>query len=237
MLSILIPLRDEFDNLDNIVDKFDQNLQNINYEVILINDFSSDKTFEKAKSICSTKKNYKIYNNEKKGLGGALSLGIEKVEGKYICIMMADLSDDINDLKSYYKEISENKLDAIFGSRFMSSSEVKNYPFDKLILNRIFNFFVSFLFFNSYNDFTNAFKIYKSDVLKNFLPLISESFNIFLEMPLKIISRKYKYKIIPINWYGRKRGRAKFNIKELRSKYLFTLIYCFVEKILLNKRK
>ena len=56
MLSILIPLRDEFDNLDNIVDKFDQNLQNINYEVILINDFSSDKTFEKAKSICSTKK-------------------------------------------------------------------------------------------------------------------------------------------------------------------------------------
>ena len=237
MLSILIPLRDEFDNLDNIVDKFDQNLQNINYEVILINDFSSDKTFEKAKSICSTKKNYKIYNNEKKGLGGALSLGIKKVEGKYTCIMMADLSDDINDLKSYYKEISENKLDAIFGSRFMSSSEVKNYPFGKLILNRIFNFFVSFLFFNSYNDFTNAFKIYKSDVLKNFLPLISESFNIFLEMPLKIISRKYKYKIIPINWYGRKRGKAKFNIKELRSKYLFTLIYCFIEKILLNKKK
>jgi hypothetical protein len=37
MLSILIPLRDEFDNLDNIVDKFDQNLQNINYEVILLN--------------------------------------------------------------------------------------------------------------------------------------------------------------------------------------------------------
>jgi glycosyltransferase involved in cell wall biosynthesis len=237
MLSILIPLRDEFDNLDNIVDKFDQNLQNINYEVILINDFSSDKTFEKAKSICSTKKNYKIYNNEKKGLGGALSLGIEKVEGKYTCIMMADLSDDINDLKSYYKEISENKLDAIFGSRFMSSSEVKNYPFGKLILNRIFNFFVSFLFFNSYTDFTNAFKIYKSDVLKNFLPLISESFNIFLEMPLKIISRKYKYKIIPINWHARKRGKAKFNIKELRSKYLFTLIYCFIEKILLNKKK
>ena len=37
MLSILIPLRDEFDDLDNIVDKFDQNLQNINYEVILLN--------------------------------------------------------------------------------------------------------------------------------------------------------------------------------------------------------
>ncbi len=55
-------------------------------------------------------------------------------------------------------------------------------------------------------------------------------------MPLKIISRGYKYEIIPISWYNRKKGKAKFNIKELRSKYLFTLIYCFIEKILLNKK-
>ncbi len=69
------------------------------------------------------------------------------------------------------------------------------------------------------------------------MPLISESFNIFLEMPLKIISRKYKYKVIPINWTGRKIGESKFKIKELGSKYLFTLIYCFIERNLLNKKK
>tara|TARA_B100000579_G_scaffold344511_1_gene296997 strand:+ start:221 stop:781 length:561 start_codon:yes stop_codon:yes gene_type:complete len=184
-----------------------------------------------------TKKKFKIYDNTKKGLGGAINLGIEKVEGEYICIMMADLSDDINDLKKYYREINEKKLDAVFGSRFLKGSKVEDYPLNKLILNRIFNIFVSFLFLNKYNDFTNAFKIYKSDILKGLLPLVSESFNIFLEMPLKIITRKYEYSIIPINWYGRKQGKAKFNIKELRSKYLFTLIYCFIEKILLNKKK
>jgi dolichol-phosphate mannosyltransferase len=236
MLSILIPLRDEFDNLDNIVGKFDQNLQSINYEVIFVNDFSSDNTLQKAKTISSKKKNYKVYDNQKKGLGGALNLGIEKTQGEYTCIMMADLSDDIDDLKVYYKKISQNEHDAIFGSRFMRSSKVKDYPLNKLILNRIFNFFVKVLFLNKYNDFTNAFKIYRSDILKSFIPLISESFNIFLEMPLKIISRGYKYEIIPINWYNRKKGKAKFNIKELRSKYLFTLIYCFIEKILLNKK-
>jgi len=237
MLSILIPLRDEFDNLDNIVGKFDQNLQSINYEVIFVNDFSSDNTLQKAKTISSKKKNYKVYDNQKKGLGGALNLGIEKTQGEYTCIMMADLSDDIDDLKVYYKKISQNEHDAIFGSRFMRSSKVKDYPLNKLILNRIFNFFVKVLFLNRYNDFTNAFKIYRSDILKSFIPLISESFNIFLEIPLKIISRGYKYEIIPINWYNRKKGKAKFNIKELRSKYLFTLIYCFIEKILLNKKK
>ena len=237
MLSILIPLRDEFDNLDNIVGKFDQNLQSINYEVIFVNDFSSDNTLQKAKTISSKKKNYKVYDNQKKGLGGALNLGIEKTQGEYTCIMMADLSDDIDDLKVYYKKISQNEHDAIFGSRFMRSSKVKDYPLNKLILNRIFNFFVKVLFLNKYNDFTNAFKIYRSDILKGFIPLISESFNIFLEIPLKIISRGYKYEIIPISWYNRKKGKAKFNMKELRSKYLFTLIYCFIEKTLLSKKK
>ena len=52
MLSILIPLRDEFENLDNIVSKLDQNLKEINHEVIFINDFSIDGTLEKVKQIC-----------------------------------------------------------------------------------------------------------------------------------------------------------------------------------------
>ena len=84
-------------------------------------------------------------------------------------------------------------------------------------------------------DSTNAFKIYRSDVLKSFIPLFSESFNVFLEIPLKLINRKYKYEVIPINWSNRKKGKAKFNIKELRSKYLSTLIRCYFEKFLIKK--
>ena len=182
-------------------------------------------------------KNFIVYNNQKKGLGGAINLGIEKANGKFICIMMADLSDDINDLKKYYTLMEENNYDAVFGSRFITDSKVIGYPKQKLILNRVFNFIVKLVFLNRYNDYTNAFKIYKSEMIKNFLPLMSESFNVFLELPLKVISRKYDYKVIPINWSTRKRGEAKFKIKELRSKYLFTLIYCFIEKILLKKEK
>ena len=122
-------------------------------------------------------------------------------------------------------------------SRFLNESKINDYPIQKLILNRIFNFFVKIIFWNSYNDYTNAFKIYKKKALLEIMPLISESFNIFLEIPLKIISRNYRYKIIPINWMGRKKGESKFKIKELGSKYLFTLIYCFIEKSLLNLKK
>ena len=238
MLSIIIPVRDEYENLDQIERVFRENLSEIDHEIILINDFSLDNTLNKAKEIAKINKNFKVLDNNKKGLGGALNQGIVESSGDFICIMMADFSDDINDLKKYYNLMkSDNTLSAVFGSRFLKKSNVENYPIKKLILNRIFNFFVKIIFFNSYNDYTNAFKIYKSNMLKSFLPLVSESFNVFLEMPLKVISRGYIYEVIPINWKTRKKGKAKFNIKELRSKYLFTLIYCFIEKVLLNKKK
>ena len=236
MLSILIPLRDEYENLTKIENLFAKELLNLEYEVILINDYSQDNTLAKANDMASRNPKFISLNNKKKGLGGAISFGVKKSRGKFICIMMADFSDSIIDLKKYYHLIKEKKLDAVFGSRFIKGSKINNYPKKKLILNRIFNFFVKILFLNKYNDYTNAFKIYKTEVLKSFFPLVSESFNIFLEIPLKVISRNYKFEVIPISWEGRKNGTAKFDIKELGSKYLFTLFYCLLEKILLNNK-
>ena len=237
MLTIIVPVRNESDNLQSVFDYFSNNLKNLEYEVLIINDYSEDDTLEKSKELAESYKKFRVFDNPIKGLGGAINLGIENSSGIYIAIMMADESDDINDLIEYNKIMNDENLDAVLGTRFSRKSKVIDYPFQKLILNRFFNFLVSFIFWNKYNDYTNAFKIYKKKTLLEIKPLISESFNIFLEMPLKIISRKYKYKIIPINWMGRKKGSSKFKIKELGSKYLFTLIYCFIEKNLLNIKK
>ncbi len=236
MLSIIIPVRNESDSLDSIMEHYSKNLGNLDYEVLIVNDFSKDDTLEKARNLFKNK-NFKVLDNQKKGLGGAINLGIKESSGSNVAIMMADQSDDINDLIKYNSLINTENCDAILGSRFLKESKVLNYPIQKLVLNRIFNYFVGMIFWNKYNDYTNAFKIYKKRTLEEISPLISESFNIFLEIPLKIISRKYKYKIIPINWTGRTKGVSKFKIRELRSKYLFTLIYCFIEKNLLNIKK
>ncbi len=237
MLSIIIPARNEADNLEDILVYFSTNLKNIEFELLLINDFSDDETLVKAQKIFENNTNFKVIDNKKKGLGGAINQGIKNAKGERVIITMADMSDRVEDVIKYNDLMIEKNLDAVLGSRFIKESLVKDYPLQKMILNRIFNFAVSLLFWNKFNDYTNAFKIYKKDVLMELMPLVSESFNIFLEIPLKIISRNYKYEIIPIHWYGRKKGKAKFQIKELRSKYLFTLIYCFIEKNLLNLKK
>ena len=173
MLSIIIPARNEADNLQDILDYFDSKLKNIDFEVLLINDFSEDNTLESAQNLFKDKKEFKVLNNEKKGLGGAINLGIEKSNGDIISIMMADLSDSLEDLIKYKDIIEKENVDAVFGSRFLSASNVKNYPIQKLILNRLFNIFVSFIFWNKYNDYTNAFKIYKKKTLIDIMPLVS----------------------------------------------------------------
>ena len=168
-------------------------------------------------------------------MGGAISLGITESRGKYVCVMMSDSSDTVEDLNRYYETIITNNLDAVFGSRFIKGGKTVDYPVVKLILNRLGNLLAKFLMWSDLNDFTNGFKIYKKDTLIGLYPLISESFNIFFELPLKTISRGYKYKIIPISYYNRTVGEAKFKIDEWGSKYLFTLLYCFLEKSLLRK--
>ena len=234
-LSIIIPVRNEELAVKKIIDELQNKLIDLEFEIIFIDDFSTDNTKRILDEIIKNKKEISLFENQKKGLGGAISLGINKSSGQAICIMMSDLSDDINDLKTYYNIIRNQNVDAVFGSRFVKGSTVIDYPKKKLILNRIFNFITKLLFISDYNDFTNAFKIYKKEALLITFPLVSESFNIFLELPLKIISRKMKYKIIPISWTNRKVGKSKFDIKELRAKYLFTLIYCLLEKLLLKK--
>ena len=179
----------------------------------------------------------KVFKNKKKGLGSAIKEGILRSRYKYVCVFMCDMSDDINDVVKYYNMININSKDAIFGTRFSKFSKVRNYPFLKLLLNRFSNNIIKLIFMSKYNDFTNAFKIYKRKTLLELFPIVSENFNVFLELPLKIISRNYSYEIIPINWNGRKHGVSKFKIKEVGSMYIFTLLYCLLEKILLIKKR
>ena len=237
-LSIIIPIYNEVKQLNYTIKKLQTLKKKIhNYELIFIDDLSNDASYKKLTTFKKKYSQIKIYKNIKKGLGGAIKLGIEKSKKKYVCIFMCDLSDDVNDIQKYYKIMkSDQNLDAVFGSRFVKNSKVKNYPYFKLIINRVANNIIRLLFFSKYNDFTNAFKIYKKTVLLKLFPIVSENFNVFLELPLKIITRKLNYKIVSINWNGRKIGVSKFKIKEVGSKYIFTLLYCFLEKILLNKK-
>ena len=87
MLSIVVPVRNESENLKGVFEYFSKNLRDISYEVLIINDFSKDDTLEKSKELSKELKNFKIFDNKKKGLGGAINLGIVEASGEMILMI------------------------------------------------------------------------------------------------------------------------------------------------------
>jgi dolichol-phosphate mannosyltransferase len=163
-----------------------------------------------------------------RGFGFAVRSGLDVFSGDAVCVMMADASDSPADLVAYQR-LLESGYDCAFGSRFVRGSRVTDYPWPKLTLNRAANTFIRLVFRHGYNDTTNAFKAYRREVIETVQPLLSNHFNLTVELPLKAIVRGHSYGIIPIAWTNRDEGVSKLKLKEMGSRYLFIVLYVFLE--------
>jgi dolichol-phosphate mannosyltransferase len=85
------------------------------------------------------------------------------------------------------------------------------------------------LFRHGYDDTTNAFKAYRREVIENLKPLLSQHFNLTVELPLKAVIRGHSYGIVPISWRNREAGVSKLGLKEMGSRYLYIVLMVFLE--------
>jgi dolichol-phosphate mannosyltransferase len=106
---------------------------------------------------------------------------------------------------------------------------VHDYPKLKLVINRVVNLGIRVLFRHGYNDTTNAFKAYRRQVVDSVQPLLSNHFNLTVELPLKAFIRGHSYAIVPISWRNRTSGESKLGLREMGSRYLFIVLYAFLE--------
>ena len=232
LFSIVIPAYNEEDSITQTVQAIVENLEKerINYEILVVNDNSRDQTEAVLKelSIQNTKVCY-INSYYPNGFGFAVRCGLENYNGDAVALVMADSSDSPENILDYYYKLQEG-YDCVFGSRFIKGGKVIDYPTHKLIVNRLANLFIQILFGLKFNDTTNAFKAYRKEVIDGVSPLLSHHFNLTVEIPLKAIARGYSHAIIPITWQNRKTGISKLKIKEMGSRYLFIVLYIWLEK-------
>ncbi len=230
-LSVVIPAHNEegtvAETLTEIVSTLDE--EKIEHEVIVVDDSSTDGTAAVVEGFAAAHPQVRClpspYEN---GFGFAVRAGLEAFGGDAVAIVMADGSDSPRDLVAYQRLLEEG-YECAFGSRFVPGSAVIDYPRSKLIMNRIVNWGIRVLFRHGYNDTTNAFKAYRREVIENAQPFLSHHFNLTVELPLKAVVRGYSYGIVPISWTNRKAGESKLRLNEMGSRYLFIVLYVFLE--------
>lgn len=232
-LSIVIPAYNEEESITETIDQIEEAFSkvNIDHEIFIVNDNSKDNTLQVLETLAQKYPSLKYETNlGPNGFGYAVRYGLERFSGDCVAVMMADLSDSPYDLIKYYQKMIEGNYDCVFGSRFIKGGKVIDYPFVKKIINRVANFIIRMVMRIKYNDTTNAFKLYKKEVIEGVKPILSPHFNLTIELPLKAIIRGYSYTVVPNSWTNRKYGESKLKIKEMGSRYFFILVYCFVEK-------
>jgi dolichol-phosphate mannosyltransferase len=232
LLSIIIPAKNEADCICSTVEHLhvELRLHHVPHEIIVVDDGSTDETWSLLAGLRQTLPElHPLQNRGANGFGRAIIHGLDHMRGDAAVIMMGDESDDCRDVVVYWKLLNEGH-DCVFGSRFCRGGGAVDYPFVKLVLNRLANAFIASLFRIKLNDTTNAFKAYRKTVIDGCRPLIAPHFNLTIELPLKAIVRGFSWTVVPITWRNRRTGVAKLKIREMGSRYFFICMYVWLEK-------
>jgi dolichol-phosphate mannosyltransferase len=231
-LSVVIPAHNEEGSIMETIVGLVEALEGatIDYEILVVDDSSVDRTRANVQRLGEANPRVRYHRSHyPRGFGFTVRAGLDEFQGDAVAIVMADASDDPADLVRYCHLLEEG-YDCAFGSRFMRGSTVEDYPRFKLALNRVANLGVRMLFRHGYNDTTNAFKAYRREVIETCKPLLSNHFNLTVELPLKAIVRGHSFGVVPISWRNRTTGTSKLKLQEMGSRYAFIVLYVFLER-------
>jgi glycosyltransferase involved in cell wall biosynthesis len=196
------------------------------YEIIAVNDGSSDNTFEVLNKLAEQDKKLKIVSYPKNfGRGMALRKGFKESSGEMIVSIDADLSYDpryILDLVGALR--SEQDIDFVLASPYMPGGSVENVPFLRLWISKFGNRILRFAMPNRIYTSTGIFRAYRKKVLDS-LELESDGKEIHLEILSKALALGYRVNEVPAILTGRKKGKSKFKFKKTTVSHLVFSVF------------
>ena len=227
-VSIIIPCYNEQSTIKEIINKINSQ-SNIEKEIIVIDDFSDDKTREILENDLKNNIHKIILNDRNYGKGYSIKKGIESASGDCIIIQDADLEYDPTDYKKLLDPIINDVADVVYGSRFIGTSERRVLYFWHTIGNKLLTL-LSNIFSNlNLTDMEVGYKVFKSNVLKE-INLVENRFGFEPEVTAKIAKKNIRIYEVGISYFGRKYSEGK----KITWKDGFSAIRCIVKYNLLK---
>jgi glycosyltransferase involved in cell wall biosynthesis len=208
-ISIVIPVYNEVDTLEHILDKIeDAEFCGLEKEIIMVDDGSDDGSKDLLKTLEATEK-YKIYYHSKNmGKGAALRTAFNYATGDIIVIQDADLEYDPHDYKDLVKLILDDKADVVYGSRLSGGRPTRSFMLTHLLGNKLLTLVTNILYNTILTDMETCYKAFRADVIKN-ISIKSNGFDFEPEITAKILKKGYHLYEAPISYYGRDYAEGK----------------------------
>jgi len=201
-ISIIIPCFNEEKTISLVINKILTNYPG-EKEIIVIDDYSNDKTREILKSELENKIDKLIFNKKNYGKGFSIREGINVAEGDVVLIQDADLEYDPSDYNKLLKPIEKGVADVVYGSRFLGGEEKRVLYFWHTIGNKFLTTFSNMFSNLNLTDMEVGYKLFKSNVIKD-IDLIENRFGFEPEITAKIAKKKIRIFEVGISYYGRK---------------------------------
>lgn len=223
-ISVVIPLLNEEESLPELAERLEIELSKLvedKYEVIFIDDGSTDNSFEVIKAINEKNKKFKCIRFRRNyGKSAALSVGFAKVRGNFVITMDADLQDDPSEISNLINKLEE-------GYDLVSGWKKKRYdPISKTLPSKLFNWVTSKAAGIKLHDFNCGLKGYRKEVVK--------SLNVYGEMHryLPALANWMGFKVteIVVQHHPRKFGKSKFGLSRFVNGFLDLLTVLLTTK-------
>lgn len=209
-LSVVVPAYNEekriIPNLRNLQKTLDE--IGTSYEVVVVNDGSTDKTYDVVKKFFRNKKNFRVFNyKENHGKGAAIKAGFFKTKGDLITFIDADGDLPPEQIQTFLGYLDIQKADVVIGSKRHPDSIV-NYPLKRRILSRGYQLMNRILFNLPVKDTQSGLKLFRREVLEEVFPkVLIKRFAFDLEILANAHRKGYKIVEAPI----RLNHNSKFN--------------------------
>jgi len=224
-LSIIIPIYNEKNTLLEIISRVEKaKIGNIEKEIILIDDYSTDGTRELLKNL---ENKYKVfYQDKNQGKGAALRLGFKHATGEILIIQDSDLEYNPDEYPELLNPILGGAADVVYGSRFIGTGPHRILFYRHYLGNRFLTTFSNMMTDLNLTDMETCYKVFRKEVIEDILPkLKSNRFGFEPEITARVAHKKYRIYEVGISYHGRtyKEGK-KIGWKD-GIKTIFSIIY------------